>query len=58
MKSIPRRIFGILAFAAGILLVMLEINSYRGVGAISWFWMFIAAFAIVLGLVDLIARSR
>jgi hypothetical protein len=57
MSRRPPRIFGILALAAGILLIVLEINSHRQGGEISWFWVLIASFAIVLGMVDLIARA-
>ena len=56
MKRKPRRIFGILALAAGILLVMLEVNSYRASGDVSPFWLFVAALAAGLGLFDIIAR--
>ena len=54
----PRRIFGILALAAGIVLVMLELDSRRRGGEVSWFWLLVAGFAIVLGLFDIVARSR
>jgi hypothetical protein len=58
MKKKPGRVFGILAMAAGILLIMLEVSSYRRGGEVSWFWIVIAAFAIVLGLFDITARRK
>ena len=58
MTPKPRRIFGILALAAGIVLVLLEFGSYRQGGEISWFWIVVAAFAIALGLYDIAARSK
>jgi hypothetical protein len=56
MEKKPRRIFGILALAAGILLVMLEVNSYHGGRDVSLFWLFVAALAAGLGLYDIVAR--
>ena len=56
MKKEPRRIFGIITLAAGILLVMLELNSYRGGGDVSLFWLLVAALAAGLGVFDIIAR--
>lgn len=59
MKREPkqgRRIFGILALAAGILLVTLEIGSYRQGAAVSWFWLLVAGLAIGLGLFDIAAK--
>ena len=52
----PRRIFSTLALAAGILLILLEVNSYNRGGEISWFWIGVAAIAIALALYDLIAK--
>jgi hypothetical protein len=57
-RRAPRRAFSILALAAGILLILLEVNSYNRGGEISWFWVIVAAFAIVLALFDLIAKPR
>jgi hypothetical protein len=56
MRTESRRIFGILALAAGILLVMLEISSYRQSAAVSWFWMLVAGLAIALGIFDIAAK--
>ena len=54
----PRRIFGILALAAGIVLIMLEVGSYRQGGEISWFWIAVAGLAIVLGIYDISAKPK
>jgi hypothetical protein len=51
-------IFGILALAAGILLVMLEVTNYRRSGEVSAFWLLVAALGAALGLYDIISRSR
>ena len=53
-----RPIFGILALAAGILLVMLEVGSYRSTGEVSLFWMLVAVLATALGLYDIVSRSK
>lgn len=53
-----RPIFGILTLAAAIVVVMLEIGSYRGGGEVSIFWLLVAAFAGALGLYDIVATAR
>ncbi len=58
MNHGSRRIFGILALAAGILLILLEINSYRQVGEIAWFWVLVAAFLAALGVAGLFDKSH
>ena len=50
------RLLGILALAAGILLVMLEVSSYRQGAAVSWFWMLVAGLAIGMRLFDIAVR--
>ena len=57
MKRKPP-IFGILALAAGILLVMLEVGSYRRSGTVSVFWLLVAALGAALGMYDIISRAR
>jgi hypothetical protein len=54
----PRRIFGILALAAGILLLMLELDSRRRGGELSWFWLAVASAALLLGLFDITAKPK
>lgn len=56
MPRQQNRIFGILALAAGMLLVMLEMNTYRQGAAVSWFWMLVAGLAIAMGLFDIAAK--
>ena len=56
--AMRRRIFGILALAAGIVLVMLELDSRRRGGDVSWFWRLVAALAILLGLFDLTTKPK
>lgn len=58
LQKKKRRSFALFAFAAGVLLVLLEIDSYRRDGEVSWFWLFVAGLAIVLGLVDMTARRE
>ena len=53
-----RPIFGILALAAGILLVMLEVGNYRRSGEVSAFWLLVAALGAALGLYDIVSRAR
>ena len=47
---------GILALAAGILLILLEVGSYRRAGQVSYFWIAVAILAGGLGLYDIIQR--
>jgi hypothetical protein len=50
--------FSILALAAGILLILLEINTFRRVGEVAWFWLLVAGLMIGLGVAGLVDKPR
>ena len=50
-----RRTFGLLALIAGVVLILLELNRLRRGGEVEWFWVLVAAVAVVLGSFDVLS---
>ena len=59
MKPILPRLLGAVSLLAGAGLLVLEIRRFRAAGGREiWFWGFVGAMAVVLGLWELLARQR
>jgi hypothetical protein len=48
--------FGILGLAAGILLVMFEVDNYRRIGQVAYFWLLVGLMMCALGFYGIIAK--
>jgi hypothetical protein len=56
MKRVPGKLLGVLATLAGVGLCYFELRDGEVAGD-AWFWLFVALFLLVLGIVELASRK-
>lgn len=58
MKAIWKRIWPVLAVAAGVVLVWFEVRRSGGVNMDNWFWVLIGGVIILLGALNLLGVGK
>lgn len=56
-KRKPRRLYAVAAAVGGFALLVFELRRLHETGPEGWFWLFVAALMIVLGLVGALDRD-
>ena len=56
MKRIPGKLLGVLALLAGVGLAYFEVRDFE-VAPDGWFWLFVALFLVILGVVELLTKK-
>ena len=53
----PRRLYSAAATIGGLTLLVFELRRLHETGAEGWFWVFVAALMIVMGMIGLLQRD-